>query len=580
MPHSTNVLTAAAGTHRARARTFAVALIAVAALATGLRAVYPAADPPWRTSVGVVWHDEGAWVHNARNKALWGAWTQDAWNPMYVAPVFTGLEYLSFEAFGVGVRQARLVSELAGLASVVLLALGLRRLGGNVAGLIGGGLLATNYVYVMYDRAAIMEALMTSFIVASWYCSTRAEARSWWGALAGGAAMLAYFTKAAAAFYLAALGVAAVLSLWRPRGDGERRAGLWTIAGLCAAGGLALAFFVLPHWSDYRFYNWQMSVTRKPSYDPRSLLDRITWFAVLHDTFTRMWFEVVVGLAGLFGIALRWRRAPAAARLLVLWAAIGTLELIVHDVGNERRFVFLIPVLAAATALVLGRERRLLPPEAAALRPRVRWLALPVVGFAAYVVAGPIARLPFIYAVGPAVHLGAIVAAGLTAALYATWTRTTRWLAGVPWSARAALLLAIAVMAGDSAQFVQWAAGRTYRNYDASVMLGGVLPPGTLVQGKLANGLSLENRIRPLFIGHGFGNYDDRKQRDDVRYILTYIAPRTGYEGSQILDVLEAYPRRKIVLSFDVAESSGGHDRAALVDKFGGPPPEAPRAHD
>ena len=89
-------------------------LLAIAALGLTIRVIFPAADPPWNPSVGVVWHDEGAWVHNARNKALFGAWTMDAWNPMYIAPVFTGLEYAAFELFGVGVRQARLVSELTG----------------------------------------------------------------------------------------------------------------------------------------------------------------------------------------------------------------------------------------------------------------------------------------------------------------------------------------------------------------------------------------------------------------------------------------------------------------------------------
>ena len=59
-----------------------------------------------------------------------------------------------------------------------------------------------------------------------------------------------------------------------------------------------------------------------------------------------------------------------------------------------------------------------------------------------------------------------------------------------------------------------------------------MLPPGTLVHGKLANGLALENGIRPIFVGRGFGNYEDRKQRDDVRYILTYVAPCIGYEGT------------------------------------------------
>src|SRR4029453_18634206 len=135
-------------------RAFAIAFFGITALALALRVIYPAADPPWTPTVGIVWHDEGAWVHNARNKALFGVWKTDEWNPMYVAPVFTGLEYATFAAFGVGVRQARLVSELTGFASVVLLALGVTRVGGREAGLIAGALLATNYVYVMYDRAA------------------------------------------------------------------------------------------------------------------------------------------------------------------------------------------------------------------------------------------------------------------------------------------------------------------------------------------------------------------------------------------------------------------------------------------
>ena len=99
------------------------------------------------------------------------------------------------------------------------------------------------------------------------------------------------------------------------------------------------------------------------------------------------------------------------------------------------------------------------------------------------------------------------------------------------------------------------------------------MPPGTLVHGKLANGLSLENRIRPVFVGRGFGNYDDRMRRDDVRYILTYIAPSLGYESQArnpvIGDVLDAYPNRRVILTFDVAETVSGRDRAALIDKFG-----------
>ena len=115
------------------------------------------------------------------------------------------------------------------------------------------------------------------------------------------------------------------------------------------AGGalVALAVFVVPFWTDYRFYNWQMSVTRKPSYDLRSLLDRLSWFPVLHDVLTRMWLVVAIGFdrAGLTRLT-RFTRLDPAQRLLVLWLGLGLLELLLHDVGNERRFVMLIPALA------------------------------------------------------------------------------------------------------------------------------------------------------------------------------------------------------------------------------------------
>jgi len=288
---------------------FWIALAAILALAAVLRGIYPAADPPWRASVGVVWHDEGAWTHNARNKALFGAWRQDEWNPVYIAPVFTALEYGSFATFGVGLRQARLVSQVSGVLSVLLLALSLRRLRGPKAALIGGALTATNYVYVMYGRAAIMEGLMAAFIVASWYCSVRAEREPRWGAAAGVMAALAFFTKAAAAFYIGALGLVALVRLLSTEGRSDRRlrsfrlrpeveSGAWTLAGLAISFALIGTLLILPHWSDYQFYNWQMSVTRKPSYDLASIVQRVIWFPALHDTFSRAWLQLLLAVLG------------------------------------------------------------------------------------------------------------------------------------------------------------------------------------------------------------------------------------------------------------------------------------------
>ena len=112
------------------------------------------------------------------------------------------------------------------------------------------------------------------------------------------------------------------------------------------------------------------------------------------------------------------------------------------------------------------------------------------------------------------------------------WTIVCGWLASAgSVAACSRRALSRSPSRGDLAQYGQWTRHRTLRELrgvDRSSAAS--LPPGTLVHGKLANGLSLENRIRPVFVGRGFGNYEDRKRRDDVRYILTYIAPSLGYD--------------------------------------------------
>jgi hypothetical protein len=165
------------------------------------------------------------------------------------------------------------------------------------------------------------------------------------------------------------------------------------------------------------------------------------------------------------------------------------------------------------------------------------------------------------------IRLAFAAALVVTAGLLWRWREASARMSLPWWGPRAAAAVAGVAVGWNLVQFGTWAAGRSYENYEASVALGRVLPPGTLVQGKLANGLALENRLSPLFIGHQFGNYADRKDRWDVRYILTYTDPEIGYEGDQILDVLAAYPGWRIIMTFDVAETRSGHDTAALIEK-------------
>jgi 4-amino-4-deoxy-L-arabinose transferase-like glycosyltransferase len=550
---------------------FPLALAGITVVALLLRVIFPTADPPTNPFMGIVWHDEGAWVHNARIRVLFGQWSLDAWNPMYLAPVFTALEYVSFMLFGVGVWQARLVSEMLGVISVVALALGVRRIAGDTGGIIAGALLATNYVYVMFNRAAVLEATMVAFMVVAWYGYTRAQERPVWGALAAIAALLAFFSKAAAAFFVGAIGLEALVALWRPSSADSpacRRAAVATMAGFAIGGAIALAVFVVPAWTEFRFYNWQMSVTRKPAYTMQALVDRASWFPVLHDSFTRMWLILALSVTAALAALSRWRSLTAPVRLLLLWGGLGAIELMIHDVGNERRFLLFIPAFAALAAIVLSQPSMLRLSESAMNSRRRALIALPIVLYAAYVLSAPAVRLMFLYEIRPVVRLSAAVAVLVTAALYATWPAVPRLLARQHWTRRQAFIVAAILCVGDVAQFVQWAAGRTYENYEASLAIGRALPAGTLVHGKLANGLALENRIRPVFVGRNFGNYADRKTRSDIRYLLTYTEPCVGYEGDVINDVIAEYPNHRVLMEFDVAETPSG-DRAALVDKFG-----------
>ncbi|MBM4130759.1 glycosyltransferase family 39 protein [bacterium] len=558
-------------------RTYRWTLAAIVAIAVLLRALFPLADPPWHAPSGIVWHDEGAWTHNARNMALYGQWETDRWNPMYLTPVFTGFEYLAFRLFGVGLWQARLVSEVFGVLSVLWLAGALRLAVGRAAALCGAALIATNYVWVMWSRAALLEPTMVAFMVASLYAYGRAHvSKPWvWGPVAGACAVLSFFAKAAAAFFIAALAAEATWAAWKAWREARRAGRPWrpmdpgaaAALGLGAAGVVALAVFVIPHWHEFRFYNWEMSVTRKPSYTWGALVDRASWFPVLHDFFTRMWVVLLIAAGACASLAARWPRVTPVERLAVAWIVLGIAELILHDVGNERRLVFLVPPLALLAAVVLARDRRLLDEGVARITRRHVAALVPVILYALYVLTGPIARLAFIYEIRPGVRLAAGLAVALGILIFATWPAPAVWLSRTRWSWRGSVAVVAIVVAGDLLQFTQWAATRTSHNYQAMVALRDWLPAGTLVHGKLANGLALESGIRPVFVGRGFGNYADRLDREDVRYVLTYTRPYLGYEGRVIRDVLDDRPWR-IVRTFTVAESPSGDDEAALIEKL------------
>ena len=114
-----------------------------------------------RRRSGITWHDEGPWVHNARNKALFGHVVARPVEPRCIwRRSSQGSSTRRLRPSASALWQARLVSgghgaRLGGRCSALELR---RRRRAAERASWRGALLATNYVYVMWNRAALMEA--------------------------------------------------------------------------------------------------------------------------------------------------------------------------------------------------------------------------------------------------------------------------------------------------------------------------------------------------------------------------------------------------------------------------------------
>ena len=292
-----------------------------------------------------------------------------------------------------------------------------------------------------------------------------------------------------------------------------RQAALWTLAGLAVTLIVVAAAFVLPHWT--RLSLLQLADLRDAQAVLRlcvAMLTRLTWFPILHDTFTRMWVELVRWEpSAAWGVVLRWRRATRRRASLVL---VGRGRL-ARTAGARcrQRAALRLPHPRARGADRDGPRptRGLLPAEAARYHaaarlllalagdslPRLhnRWADRRVCRFSTRsgrACAGP-RRSRLV--------LGIVVIVDLAPRSRPSWRpaplepdrgRPARPRTDEPGSR--------AVRTVGARPDIQELSTRRR-------LLGRALPPETLVQGKLANGLSLENRIRPVFIGHGFGNY-------------------------------------------------------------------------
>ena len=225
--------------------------------------------------------------------------------------------------------------------------------------------------------------------------------------------------------------------------------------------------------------------------------------------------------------------AAAGERLLVSVGWARRFELLVHDVGNERRFMFFIPALVALTALVLGAIAGSCPRPSPNIG-RQSQIAAPFSSMPLYVVVGALSGSRLCTNSGPGVRLGGGPGGRVHALVYGAWPRRLDdSLAATPVDRRARHCPGGSRLRRPArAVRAMGVRHRTYVNYEASLELGpraAARHPGPWQAGQRS--CRSRTASSPVFVGRGFGNYEDRKRRDDVRYILTYVAPSVGYES-------------------------------------------------
>jgi 4-amino-4-deoxy-L-arabinose transferase-like glycosyltransferase len=343
------------------------------------------ADPPLNVAfIHAFATDEGYYSAHARAVTLFGEAVEPAyWDSHRVTPLYDLILQAAFRLLGVSFVTLRLPQVLLGIATVALLYLVLRREAGPAAARWAALFLAWSHIFIVFNRVGMYHTLLTTLCTAGALAWLRAWRRPAWFLLCGLAAACILLTSLFGVLFFGGLVLAtvAVLAWGRVRTAAPnaaraprtfqqhapllpqvqlRRAHLFF-----ALGGVLLA--VLPVIGLLVFPERGLVVRdlarsgALPLYTtPLQVVGNLFFFL-----YTPFFLLNLVPLSGMVlytaQVVGRWRREryvePLAA-LLLGWFWSGTTVLAVVNYRPPRYFLYLLPALCAALALVITRWER------------------------------------------------------------------------------------------------------------------------------------------------------------------------------------------------------------------------------
>jgi len=322
------------------------------------------ADPPPDLSWSAGYYgDEAGYAHNARNKALFGRWVLDEYNPFFVNPVLTFFDYLSFKTFRPSILSLRLVAVFWGILGMFLLFYILKHGGANDwMPWIGVILLESNYFYLMYTRLSLSDTMLTNWMLLSVFLWVIGFRRKRYMFLAGLSSVVVLSCKPTAVYFAFVLMLAYPFHFMKDAWENVPGIFLtWKIALRDAAfksspflGGFLLGFslwlglYYIPYHAEFAKMSSGWSFLSLPksfgdflnrefgSYSP-IIFKHFAWFPYI---FLLSWFYLPISFFRLFR---DWKRYNTLEFLALFWLVFGYLSLSGFRYRPARYYLSLVP---------------------------------------------------------------------------------------------------------------------------------------------------------------------------------------------------------------------------------------------
>ena len=477
-----------------------------------LRASDLRADPPPDLSWSFApYTDEGLNTYSARNFVLYGAWKVDDFFPFVVYPLVNFLVAVVFKLFGLGFVQVKIISLLAGIASIWVIYLLVKDESSQLAGIIAALLTATCYPLVMYTRLGLVESVQILFLLLAGLFFSRGLKRSGLMVLSGlFAAGTVLLVKISAVFVVPVMAAVFVWQFIETRKDRDALAllrqglGFW-FAGVGAA---LLVWFLavfLPYRGDYIQYVLRHSL-ESPAGHPESLsayLLNIFTVGAKSRLIPRLPFVALFGFLFLPGLGIAHR---PGLRYLFAWFVFATLMLGYMNYRPPRYEIILLPPLIVVFAAAVGRlfERGTLVPQ---IKPAILKSAFYCLWLWPLMLQLTFYSGGFWGALHPDSEAGLLAATfGISLAMVVLGhlvlgvIRREMVLKSVAARTVVAGILLLLVLRFDLAQYFGWFNNRTHYMVEYSQDLDRILPDGAVLAGSWAPTLLMESDKRALCV--------------------------------------------------------------------------------